>query len=60
MVDRLDPSVLVDRQLVSLLAGERATFRIASAGAELALPTIDVTAATPPLWCTANDLVTPR
>jgi beta-mannosidase len=60
MVDRLDPSVLVDRQLVSLLAGERATFRIASAGAELALPTIDGTAATPPLWWTANDLVTPR
>jgi beta-mannosidase len=62
MADRLDPALSVDRQLVSLLPGERATLAITADGAgDLPAPE-DLTAEPParPLWCTANDLVPPH
>ncbi len=58
MVDRVDSSLIIDRQLVSLLPGEQVTFEIVSAdGATVSSERF--TAGTRPVWWTANDLVAP-
>jgi beta-mannosidase len=56
MVDRLDPSAEIDRQLVSLLPGERATFAV-TFGADSPMSPESVAVISRPLWWTANDLV---
>ena len=61
MVDRVDPSLEIDRLLVSLLPGEQVTFEIASAdGAAVSAERFAAGAPQRPLWWTANDLVGAR
>ena len=65
MVDRVDPSLTIDRQLVSLLPGDQVTFEIESAdGAAVSPERFGAGAPERPVWWTANDLVaaslTPR
>ena len=61
MVDRVDPLLTIDRQLVSLLPGDRVSFEIDSAdGAAVSPERFGASPPERPVWWTANDLVTPR
>ena len=61
MVDRVDPSLMIDRQLVSLLPGDQVTFEIESSDGELVSPErFGASDPARPVWWTANDLVVPR
>jgi beta-mannosidase len=61
MVDRVDPSLTIDRQLTSLLPGDRVSLEIASAdGTAVSPERFGAGALQRPVWWTANDLVRPR